>query len=65
MTSWPGRLAVGPSSGLDDDVQGAQFLAPRIPNQALPKIMYAARTPLQRSIALCSFTACATILEAR
>ena len=26
MTSWPDRLVVVPSSSLDDDAQGAQFL---------------------------------------
>jgi hypothetical protein len=37
MTSWPGHPVVASSSSLDDDVQGAQFLASRIPNRALPK----------------------------
>src|SRR5436305_11252778 len=35
--SRPGRPVVALSSSLDDDAQGAKFLAPRIPIQALPK----------------------------
>ena len=37
MHFWPGRPVVAFSSSLDDDARGAQFLAPRISNQALPK----------------------------
>jgi hypothetical protein len=37
MPSRPGRPVVALSLTLDDDSQGAQFRAPRIPNRALPK----------------------------